>query len=492
MNLLTKLTPFFGLMIIAAAAGAAVPNMIAYQGRLTTSGGTAVANGNYNVSFRIYDAAVGGTTLWNSGSVIVTTTDGLFAINLGAAPQTVFPATLFDDTTRYLGITVGGDPELSPRTRLTTVPYAARVASLNGASGGAVSSSIVAVPGDSFGDSTKLFATGAQISTYGFDGLEQIRLWGPSWGEIYLNNSSTSNQRAVELSANGTSGGLLELNNELGNTRVEIRAGTSSTDNGSTLELTNAAGLTVIGFLTDAFTAQGHAVFPDSSINDEELQNEPGIASAISSATITLVESNMIDIETVSITIPTSGYIQLTGKCLVEHSGTGTAYSYIQIDEISGGSPATSYYVLTGSSAGVGGGFEYDPVFTQRTYFKAAGTYTFRLEGQSLEASTATVKAIFPSLVATFYPTAYGTVSTLLPRGEAGEFSEISAVQDEGTDAAAAGSPVVRSGSDLVKVDLRELEMKAKKLERELQQTYLEMARAKKVRASQEQREPER
>jgi hypothetical protein len=60
--------------------------------------------------------------------------------------------------------------------------------------------------------SVSVFGSASQISTYGSDGLEQIRLWGSSYGELLLNDSSTTNHQTVRLTANGTSGGLLELN----------------------------------------------------------------------------------------------------------------------------------------------------------------------------------------------------------------------------------------------------------------------------------------
>ncbi|MDW8309988.1 MAG: hypothetical protein RMK20_11505, partial [Verrucomicrobiales bacterium] len=68
-----------------------------------------------------------------------------------------------------------------------------------------------------------LFGSGSQISTYGSDGLEQIRLWGPSWGEVLLYNSAPGNQQAAILSANATHGGLLNLYNSNGVLRAQLR-----------------------------------------------------------------------------------------------------------------------------------------------------------------------------------------------------------------------------------------------------------------------------
>ena len=64
----------------------------------------------------------------------------------------------------------------------------------------------------------------AQISTYGSDGLEQIRLWGLGYGELLLHDSSTANRTAVQLSANGTGGGLLKLSKNDGTATITLDA----------------------------------------------------------------------------------------------------------------------------------------------------------------------------------------------------------------------------------------------------------------------------
>jgi hypothetical protein len=80
--------------------------------------------------------------------------------------------------------------------------------------------------------------TNNQISTFGSDGLEQIRLWGPNHGEIWLNNDLPSNQTAVRLSANGSFGGSLTLNNASG----DMRANLSGANTGGNLQLDNGSG----------------------------------------------------------------------------------------------------------------------------------------------------------------------------------------------------------------------------------------------------------
>ncbi|MBN1213746.1 MAG: tail fiber domain-containing protein [candidate division Zixibacteria bacterium] len=107
------------LLGVAQTAESSYPPFMNYQGRLTDPSGNPVPDGNYNVVFTIYDLPTGGTELWTSGTLPVSVKDGLFNVVLGEIGSSVFdPAG-----ERFLGIKVGSDPEITPRTYLTTVPY---------------------------------------------------------------------------------------------------------------------------------------------------------------------------------------------------------------------------------------------------------------------------------------------------------------------------------------------------------------------------------
>jgi hypothetical protein len=111
------------LVFLASLSLAGIPKLINYQGMLTGSDGkTPVTNGNYPILFSIYNTSSGGSSLW-SHTYNVSVTNGLFNIILGDSGA---PINLPFDTTYWLGIKVGADPQLSPRTRLTSVGYAYR------------------------------------------------------------------------------------------------------------------------------------------------------------------------------------------------------------------------------------------------------------------------------------------------------------------------------------------------------------------------------
>jgi hypothetical protein len=113
------------LLALTVSINAAVPGVINYQGRLTDSLDVPVDNGNYQMTFKIYGSESGTDVLWNSGSVSILVVNGLFNVQLGSTPMSALPDDLFSESTaRYLGITVGTNPELIPRTQITSAAYA--------------------------------------------------------------------------------------------------------------------------------------------------------------------------------------------------------------------------------------------------------------------------------------------------------------------------------------------------------------------------------
>jgi hypothetical protein len=97
---------------------AQIPRMISYQGILSDTLGNAVSDGNYEITFRLYTAAVDGAPSWSEGQTVAVAR-GLFSATLG----TVSPLDLAFDRPYWLGIVVGAGAELAPRIRLTSSAY---------------------------------------------------------------------------------------------------------------------------------------------------------------------------------------------------------------------------------------------------------------------------------------------------------------------------------------------------------------------------------
>lgn len=100
-----------------------VPQVISYQGQLTNSSG-APLTGAYTMTFRLYNVASGGSTLWSENYTAVSVANGVFQVLLGS--QTPIPDAVFDQSALYLGVTVGSDAEMTPRRRVASVGYAYR------------------------------------------------------------------------------------------------------------------------------------------------------------------------------------------------------------------------------------------------------------------------------------------------------------------------------------------------------------------------------
>ncbi len=115
----------FVLLTISQVAEGQIPQTLSYQGVLTDASGTVVADGNYNLTFKLYEAATGGTAIWTETQTVAVS-NGIFAVILGS--QT--PLTPAFDKQYWLGINVSGGAELSPRTQLTGTAYSMNARSL--------------------------------------------------------------------------------------------------------------------------------------------------------------------------------------------------------------------------------------------------------------------------------------------------------------------------------------------------------------------------
>lgn len=115
------------LLLPGAEVSAAppVPTTVAYQAFLTDAAGRPV-DGRVKVTFALYDTATGGTPLWSEAQTL-NAVAGRLRVSLGAVEPLTIPDAFAKPT--FLGITVDGDVEMTPRERLELTPYAARAVS---------------------------------------------------------------------------------------------------------------------------------------------------------------------------------------------------------------------------------------------------------------------------------------------------------------------------------------------------------------------------
>ncbi len=116
-----------GILLSRSWALAAPPPHVAYQGLLLDEQGIALS-GSVDIEVEIYDAAVGGSALYEERHPGVEVSQGVFGIELGGgaeqSPPGGFSAALFTAPgERWLQVTVDGE-RLAPRQQLLSVPYA--------------------------------------------------------------------------------------------------------------------------------------------------------------------------------------------------------------------------------------------------------------------------------------------------------------------------------------------------------------------------------
>jgi hypothetical protein len=115
-----------GVFLVAVSfATAGIPRLISYGARLTNSSGSPVTD-TVSMTFTVYRGATGDTVLWTETHPAVAVINGLFSVMLGSVNFIPDTDTISVDSSDYLGVKIGGDPEISPRTHLVSVPYALR------------------------------------------------------------------------------------------------------------------------------------------------------------------------------------------------------------------------------------------------------------------------------------------------------------------------------------------------------------------------------
>jgi microcystin-dependent protein len=124
------LSVFSAAKVLSApqASGITVPERIGFEGYLAESDGSPIADGTYSITFAVYDVPTGGTPLWSETHSSVEVFNGLYAVELGAVS---FGANTFDGN-RWIGVTVGSEAEITPRTKVSAVPFALNAHTLDG------------------------------------------------------------------------------------------------------------------------------------------------------------------------------------------------------------------------------------------------------------------------------------------------------------------------------------------------------------------------
>lgn len=457
------LTPMLCLLCLTAAAGAAnFPRQITYQGRVTDNADMPISDPAANVEFRLFDAAAGGTQVWNEVTTVAVA-DGLFSHDLGSSCGLceIPTSVMFDDDTLWLEVVFEGEV-ITPRTMLTASPVAYRVASVDKSTGGTITGEVVvdgnsggnqfavnnsgfgrggffaisnagntepavqgthvgAGPGGSFfsdggGPGITASATGGvaaelfgSVRTYGngyyISGVDTI-IEARGSSNILNNRGSDGNGENWRLWG-ASFGQLLLYDNAPANNQLVNLAAFSS---GGSLLLTDGGGNNVV--LDASVVGDNAAQLPVNAINAAEMLNEPGVANNKTGTTV--LGGGALTVTSRSITCPTAGYViaTVTGTLDLSHVNGGISQSSVWITDdelVSLNKPRTAFTV----SGNAPSGNYATPYAVTGVFAVPSGTTTFYLRAN--ENAGGVVSAQDNQLTLLFVPTAYGFVVSNTP-----------------------------------------------------------------------------
>lgn len=98
-----------------------IPKKFNFQGRVTDNNNIPY-NGNYNLTFRIYDSQTGGNLLWNETQNNILIQKDLYSVLLGSVNE----LNILFDKAYYLTIEINSEGEISPRVPIVPVGYSFR------------------------------------------------------------------------------------------------------------------------------------------------------------------------------------------------------------------------------------------------------------------------------------------------------------------------------------------------------------------------------
>lgn len=359
------------LVLLAAPGQADVPRVFNYQGYISDLDGYPL-EGNFNLTFRIYEVASGpDAALWFEIHPLVQVIDGVFSVLLGSFED--LPPGILAAPELWIGVTVGADTEINPRLQVTSTPWAYRAAIAD--------SSVVTGAGGGEGGTVFLVNTGSGLTGGPITGSGTISV--PPGG---INNSHLTANSVTSL-------------NIVGNTITDVDIATDG-----------------VGQAEIAAGAVGTSEIMDNSVRSLDIKDEPGVSQneGHPNNPIPLTGSGQSFIS-VSITVPTSGYVMVTGQAgvFIRHT-LGTMDNIIfKLSKTAGdiSTPDTGTYVIRipenwpSDSGYAVHQFSGSLIFPVNT-----GTTTFHLNAYDSR-NTGDDSLLKPNLIAVFYSTVYGAVA---------------------------------------------------------------------------------
>lgn len=387
-------------LTLAVPAGAAVPRTMSYQGILTDNLGTPVADGNYSLTVRLYDAASAGNLVFTENFPTVAVAKGGFNVVLGTAA----PIAINMDKPLWLSLQVNADPELSPRVPLASSAYALGLSlPFDGRNDGLSVPTFMLRNANGSGSA---LTTEGTVTVNGPAGLPNavIKQFSTSGGQIAVRDEAGNMTDRMEIDANGTGGyfSVYRSANSIGFT-VDGNDGTEE----PVVSVTGSARLAKFDM---SVSGDASVVLPTSGVNSVEEFNEPGVAESYQNSAIQ-VGLGVTTIGSRTISCPDDGYVIAIagGHCEIGHVVNTDSRILYGVNDVTG-SFATSIGVAgLPSTAPSGNSYRFPCPFVG-VWPVTAGAHTFYLLAQRIGAANGIVWND-PTLTLLYVPTSYGTVT---------------------------------------------------------------------------------
>jgi len=301
-----------------------VPYQMNFQGRLNDSTGAPMPNGTYNMRFRIYSVASGGSSVWSeqrsvySGTGVTVTTGGLFSVQLGSV-SVLTPSIFNSASSLYLEVEL-------------PTPATATCAT----------SSCESYTEGPMTPRNPIASSPSAINSDMLDGLDSSAFATATGGSGYIQNQSASSQSAdFRIGGTGSASALqstsldMRATNAGGNLVIgETYAGSITlasdtyitgsiftiTSGGTIIETDSASALhiqdTGANRIFGVDTNSGMALLGEANLKTGTLR----LFNGSNGYSVTLVSG--VSTANFTLTLPTS--LGSSGQCLSDTTGTGT------------------------------------------------------------------------------------------------------------------------------------------------------------------------
>lgn len=293
------------------------------------------------MKFSLYDAASGGNRLYTSSgttstpaAISVTVTSGLFSVLIGDTGQNALDIN-WNQNNIYLGVTIGADAEMTPRKRLSAVPYAFNAETLQG---NYASSSVTSTGG-------ALMALN-QVAT---DAASAPRT------ALFVQTNGTSNSNDFLIKGNNGTSDVFTVNRQGNVTSTDLSAQTLNAGQATatTMAWTNASGTSLTLSGKAVCLADGTNCLPSSSSGTSTFPFQDG-----STANTVYLTTSTRSVLLGGNTTSTSGFVftpsPTSGTSSLFIGGTTNTNMYVGTSTYGGGLPAG--FFLNGNDLLVQGG----------------------------------------------------------------------------------------------------------------------------------------